>query len=288
MLLLLLLIFEKKYMYVLKTLLFGIWRIFQFQIFLILFFSRRGICNRNTISSTFVQILAPKKWMACMVWHSFHVRCYLPKIFIFFKSQKKQTEQRRASWWWVWEKSWCKCINKENQENPRPKREGKKSSHFLSGYISQAPWNLGPISISFMHNLSLFGNSLNHSLPNSSSSSSSSSLSHPSPATTTTILESMETPSQPWQSYRHQQQQQHWLIDIIRFVKNSFSLSLSLSTPIVFCFSFGVRSWLASSSRHPISLFGFSFFFFFRFFWIFSSLSLSPSFRVFLSILLLG
>jgi hypothetical protein len=111
---------------------FGIWRIFQFQIFLILFFSRKGICNRNTISSTFVQILAPKKWMACMVWYSFNVRCYLPKIvfpflFFFFKSQKKQTEQRRASWWWVWEKSWCKCINKENQEKPPPKKKrGKK------------------------------------------------------------------------------------------------------------------------------------------------------------------
>ncbi len=97
---------------------------------------------------------------------------------------------------------------KKTRKTPPPKKKGKKSSQFLSGYISLAPWNLGPISISFMFNLSLYGNSLTHSLPNSSSSSSSSSssLSHPSPAT---ILDSMETPSQPWQSHRHQQQQQH-------------------------------------------------------------------------------
>jgi hypothetical protein len=55
-------------------------------------------------------------------------------------------------------------INKENQETHPPKEKGEKSSQFLSGYILQAPWNLGPISISFMYNLSLFGNSLTHSL----------------------------------------------------------------------------------------------------------------------------
>jgi hypothetical protein len=53
-------------------------------------------------------------------------------------------------------------INEEYQETPPPKEKGEKSSQFLSGYILQAPWNLGPISISFMYNLSLFGNS--HSL----------------------------------------------------------------------------------------------------------------------------
>jgi len=133
---------------------------------------------------------------------------YLPKIFFSFKKKNhKKSRQNREG-----HDDECGkrvgVINKENQETHPPKEKGEKSSQFLSGYILQAPWNLGPISISFMYNLSLFGNSLTHSLPNSSSSSSSSSLSHPSPATTTTILESMETPSQPWQSHRHQQQQQ--------------------------------------------------------------------------------
>jgi hypothetical protein len=51
---------------------------------------------------------------------------------------------------------------KKTRKSPRQKRKGEKSSQFLSGYISQAPWNLGPISISFIYNPSLFGNSLTH------------------------------------------------------------------------------------------------------------------------------
>ncbi len=133
-------------------------------------------------------------------------------FFLFFKKNHKKSRQNREGHHddECGKRVGVSVLIKKTRKTLPPPKKGKKSSQFLSGYISQAPWNLWPISISFMYNLSLFGNSLTHSLPNSSSSScsSSSSLAHPSPATTT-ILESMETPSQSWQSHRHQQQQQH-------------------------------------------------------------------------------